>query len=59
MKNCIYERLDTVIGVINEDEPVLGSGYIDVPEFEEVKTLEVVNESDVRETDYIDKAYYY
>lgn len=55
-KNCIYERLDTAIGVINEDEPVIGSGYIDEPEFEEVKTLKEVIESDVRETDYIDKA---
>lgn len=33
-----------------------GSGYIDEPEFEEVKTLEEVTESDVRETVYIDKA---
>ena len=56
VKNCIYERLDTAIGVINEDEPVIGSGYIDVPEFEEVKTLEEVIRSDVRETDYTDKA---
>lgn len=55
VKNCIYERLDTAIGVINEDEPVIGSGYIDVPEFEEVKTLEEVIESDVREMDYIKK----
>ena len=55
VKNCIYERLDTAIGVIDEDEPVIGSGYIDVPEFEEVKTLEEVIESDVRETDYIKK----
>lgn len=55
-KNCIYERLDTAIGVINEDEPVIGSGYIDEPEFEAVKTLKEVIESDVRETDYIDKA---
>lgn len=23
VKNCIYERLDTAIGVINEDEPVI------------------------------------
>lgn len=52
----IYERLDTAIGVINEDEPVIGSGYIDVPEFEEVKTQEEVIESDVRETEYIEKA---
>lgn len=42
--------------MINEDEPVVGSGYIDVPEFEEVKTLEEVIESDVRETDNIEKA---
>lgn len=56
VKNCIYERLDTAIGVIDEEEPVVGSGYIDVPEFEEVKTLEEVIESDVRETDYIEKA---
>ena len=55
VKNCIYERLDTAIGVINEDEPVIGSGYIDVPEFEEIKTLEEVIGSDVRETDYTDK----
>lgn len=56
VKNCIYERLDTAIGVINEDEPIIGSSYIDVPEFEEVKTLEEVIGSDVRETDYTDKA---
>lgn len=56
VKNCIYERLDTAIGVINEDEPIIGSGYIDVPEFEEVKTLEEVIESDVREKEYIEKA---
>lgn len=56
VKNCIYERLDTAIGVINEDEPVIGSGYIDVPEFEEAKTLEEVIGSDDRETDYIEKA---
>lgn len=56
VKNCIYERLDTEICVINEDEPVIGSGYIDVPEFEEVKTLEEVIGSDVRETDYIKEA---
>lgn len=56
VKNCIYERLDTAIGVIDEDEPVIGSGYLDVPEYGEVKTLEEVMESDVRETDYIEKA---
>lgn len=56
VKNCIYERLDTAIGVINEDEVVVGSGYIDVPEFEEVKTLEEVIESDVSDTEYIEKA---
>lgn len=56
VKNCIYERLDTAIDVINEDESVIGSGYIDVPEFEEVKTLEEVIGSDVRETNYTDKA---
>jgi hypothetical protein len=56
VKNCIYERLDTAIGVIDEDEPVIGSGYIDVPEFEEVKTQEEVIGSDVSETEYIDKA---
>ena len=56
VKNCIYERLDTAIGVINEDEPVIGSGYIDVPEFEKVKVLDDVIESDVRETDYINEA---
>lgn len=56
VKNCIYERLDTAIGVIDEDEPVIGSGYIDVPEFEDVKTLEEVIGSDVRETNYTDKA---
>ena len=55
-KNCIYERLDTAIGVIDEDEPVIGSGYIDVPEFEEVKILDEVIKQDVRETDYIEKA---
>lgn len=56
VKNCIYERLDTAIGVIDEDEPVIGSGYIDVPEFEEVRALDEVIGSDVRETDYIEKA---
>lgn len=56
VKNCIYERLDTAIGVIDKEEPVIGSGYIDVPEFEEIKALEKVIESDVREMDYIDKA---
>lgn len=56
VKNCIYERLDTAIGVIDEEEPVIGGGYIDVPEFEEVKTLEEVIESDDKETDYIEKA---
>ena len=55
VENCIYERLDTAIGVINEDEPVIGSGYIDVPEFEEVKTQAEVIGSDVGETDYIEK----
>ena len=56
VKNCIYERLDTAIGVIDEDEPVIGSGYIDVPEFEEVRILDEVIKQDVRETDYIEKA---
>lgn len=56
VKNCIYERLDTAIGVINEDESVIGSGYIDVPEFQEVRAQDEVIGSDVRETDYIDKA---
>lgn len=56
VKNCIYERLDTAIGVINEDESVIGSGYLDVPEFEEVRILDEVIEQDVRETDYIEKA---
>lgn len=56
VKNCIYERLDTAIGVINEDEPVIGSGYIDVPKFEEVKTLEEAIGSDVREIEFIEKA---
>ena len=44
------------IGVIDEEEPVIGSGYIDAPEFEEVKSFEEVIGSDVRETDYIEKA---
>lgn len=56
VKNCIYERLDTAIGVIDEEEPVIGSGYIDVPEFEEVRALDEVIGSEVRETDYIEKA---
>lgn len=56
VKNCIYERLDTAIGVIDVDEPVIESGYIEVPEFEEVKTLDEVIGSDVSETEYIDKA---
>lgn len=56
VKNCIYERLDTAIDVINEDEPVIGSGYINVPDFEEVRALDEVIGSDVRETDYTDKA---
>lgn len=56
VKNCIYERLDTAIGVIDEDEPVIGSGYIDVPEFEKVKTLDEVIGSDVIQTGYIEKA---
>ena len=43
------------MGVINEDEPVIGSGYIDVPEYGEVRALDEVIEQDVRETDYIDK----
>lgn len=55
VKNCIYERLDTAIGVINDDEPVIGSGYIAVPEFEEVKTQAEVIGSDGGEMDYIDK----
>lgn len=56
VKNCIYERLDTAIEVINEDEPVIGSGYIDVPEFEEVKMLDEVIDSDDIETGYIEKS---
>lgn len=56
VKNCIYERLDTAIGMIDEEEPVIGSGYIDVPEFEEVRILDEVIEQDVRETDYIENA---
>lgn len=56
VKNCIYERLDTAIGVIDEEEPVIGSGYLDVPEFEEVRILDEVIKQDVRETDYIEKA---
>lgn len=44
------------IGVINEDEPVIASGYINIPEFGEVKALEKVSESDVREKDDIEKA---
>ena len=56
VKNCIYERLDTAIGVIDEEEPVIGSGYIDVPEFEEVKALDEVIDSDVIKTGYIEKA---
>ncbi len=55
VKNCIYERLDTAIGVINEDEPVIGSGYIDVPEFEELKALDEGIAADVGETDFIKK----
>ncbi len=55
VKNCIYERLDTAIGVIDEDEPVIGSGYIDVPEFEEVRVLDEVIEQDVSEMEYIEK----
>lgn len=55
VKNCIYEWLDMAMGVINEDEPVIGSGYIDVPEYGEVRALDEVIEQDVRETDYIDK----
>ena len=42
VKNCIYERLDTAMGVIDEEEPVSGSGYIAVPEFGEVKSCEEV-----------------
>lgn len=42
--------------MINEDEPVIGSGYINVPDFEEVRALDEVIGSDVRETDYTDKA---
>lgn len=56
VKNCIYERLDTAIGVINEEEPVIGIGYIDVPEFEEVKVLEEVIEQEASEMEYIEKA---
>ncbi len=44
VKNCIYERLDTAIGVIDEDEPVIGSGYL----------YEVID-SDVKEAEYIEK----
>lgn len=54
--NCIYEQLDTSIGMINEDEPVIGSGYLEVAEFEEVKVLDEVIGLDVRETEYIEKA---
>jgi hypothetical protein len=42
--------------VIDEDEPVIGSGYIDVPEFEKVKMLVEVLDQDVRETEYTEKA---
>lgn len=56
VKNCIYERLDTAIGVINENEPVIGSGYIDVPEFGEVKIQNEVFEQDASEMEYIEKA---
>lgn len=45
-KNCIYEQLDTAIGVIDEDELVIGSGYLDVPVFEgEMMHEEVVEEN--------------
>ncbi|PXV91670.1 relaxase/mobilization nuclease-like protein [Lachnotalea glycerini] len=56
VKNCIYERFDTAIGVIDEEEPVIGSGYIDVPEFEKVRILDEVIDSDFIETGYIEKA---
>lgn len=56
VKNCIYERLDTAIGVIDEEESVIGSGYINVPEFEEVKMLDEVIDSDDIETGYIEKS---
>lgn len=55
VKNCIYERLDTAIGVIDEEELVIGSGYIDVPEFEEVRAQDEVIEPDVREAEYVEK----
>ncbi|MGO5052363.1 hypothetical protein ACTQ6A_07545 [Lachnospiraceae bacterium LCP25S3_G4] len=56
VKNCIYERLDIAIGAIDEGEPVIGSGYLDVPEFEEVRALDDVIGLDIREMEYIEKA---
>lgn len=55
-KNCMYERLDTAIGVIDEDEPIIGSGYLDVPEFEKGRALDEGIGSDICETEYIETA---